>query len=110
MAGVIAAAGQAPGVRYLRCGLCATAWNQVRAVCITCGGSRGLALLEIEDNDGAVQAETCDDCHSYAKMLHPAKDMVMDPMADDLASLGLDMLMHEFGLQRASNPLAITDP
>jgi FdhE protein len=110
MAGVFAAAGQAPGVRYLRCGLCATAWNQVRAVCITCGRSRGLALLEIEDNDGAVQAETCDDCHSYAKMLHPAKDMVMDPMADDLASLGLDMLMHEFGFQRASNPLAITDP
>ena len=35
--------------------------------------------------------------------------MVMDPMADDLASLGLDMLVDESGLQRASNPWVITD-
>ncbi len=109
MAGVITASGQAPGVRYLHCGLCATAWNHVRAVCITCGGSRGLALLEIEGGDGAVQAETCDDCHSYAKMLYQAKDMAVEPMADDLASLGLDMLVGEAGYQRASNPLVITD-
>jgi FdhE protein len=95
------AAGQVPGVRYLHCGLCATAWHHVRAVCIT--------LRRIEANDGAVQVETCDDCQRYAKMLHQAKDMVMDPMADDLASLGLDMLVDESGLQRASNPLAITD-
>jgi FdhE protein len=66
-------------------------------------------LRRIEGNDGAVQAETCDDCHSYAKMLHQAKHMVMDPMADDLASLWLNMLVDESGLQRASNPLAITD-
>ena len=108
VAGVITAAGQAPGVRYLHCGLCATAWNHVRAVCITCGGSRGLALLEIEGADGAVQAEICDDCHSYAKMLHQAKDMAVEPMADDLASLGLDMLVSEAGYQRAANPLVIT--
>ncbi len=37
VAGVITAAGNAPGVRYLRCGLCATEWNHVRAVCIGCG-------------------------------------------------------------------------
>jgi FdhE protein len=108
VAGVITASGQAPGVRYLHCGLCATAWNHVRAVCTTCGGSRGVALLEIEGGDGAVQAETCDDCHSYAKMLYQAKDMAIEPMADDLASLGLDMLVSEAGYQRASNPLVIT--
>ena len=88
VAGVITAAGKAAGVRYLHCGLCATAWNHVRAVCITCGGSRGVALLGIEGSDGAVQAETCDECHSYAKMLYQAKDMAVEPMADDLASLG----------------------
>ena len=108
VAGVITASGQAPGVRYLHCGLCATAWNHVRAVCTTCGGSRGVALLEIEGGDGAAQAETCDDCHSYAKMLYQAKDMAIEPMADDLASLGLDMLVSEAGYQRASNPLVIT--
>ena len=109
VAGVITAAGNAPGVRYLHCGHCATAWNHVRAMCITCGGSRSLALQEIEGGDGAVQAETCDECHSYAKMLYQAKDMAVEPMADDLASLGLDMLVGEAGYQRhAPNPLVIT--
>ena len=108
VAGVVTATGRAPGVRYLHCGLCATAWNHVRAVCITCGGSRGLALYGIEGSDGVVQAETCDECHSYAKMLYQAKDMAVEPMADDLASLGLDMLGGEAGYQRhAANPMVI---
>jgi FdhE protein len=110
VAGVITASGKAPGVRYLHCGLCAVAWNHVRAVCIACGGSRRLALLEIEGGDGAVRAETCEDCHGYAKMLFQAKDMAVEPMADDLASFGLDMLVGEAGFQRPSNPLVITDP
>jgi FdhE protein len=108
VAGVVTAAGQAPGVRYLHCGLCATAWNHVRAVCIACGGSRGLALHNIEGGDGVVQAETCDECHGYAKMLYQAKDMAVEPMADDLASLGLDMLVEEAGYRRhAANPFVI---
>jgi FdhE protein len=108
VAGVVTAAGRAPGVRYLHCGLCATAWNHVRAVCVTCGGSRGLALHSIEGSDGVVQAETCDECHSYAKMLYQAKDMAVEPMADDLASLGLDMLVGEAGYRRhAANPLVL---
>ena len=38
VSGVITASGRTPGARYLHCSLCATAWNHVRAVCITCGG------------------------------------------------------------------------
>jgi FdhE protein len=80
----------------------------VRAVCITCGGSRGLALHGIEGGDGVVQAETCEECRTYVKMLYQAKDMATEPMADDLASLGLDMLVGEAGYQRhAANPLVI---
>jgi FdhE protein len=106
VAGVVTAAGQAPGVRYLHCGLCATAWNHVRAMCTICGESGGLALHGIEGGDGLVQAETCDSCHGYAKLLYQAKDMAVEPMADDLASLGLDMLVGEAGYQRsAPNPL-----
>jgi len=109
VAGVITAAGPAPGLRYLHCGVCATAWNHVRAVCIACGGSRGLGLLEIEGGNGAVRAETCDECHGYAKMLYQAKDMAVEPVADDIASLGLDMLVGEAGYHRhAPNPLVIT--
>jgi FdhE protein len=108
VAGVITEAGQAPGVRYLHCGLCATAWNHVRAVCINCGESGSLALHEIEGGSGAVKAETCDACHGYAKMLYQSADMGVEPAADDLASLALDILVGEGGWSRhAPNPLII---
>ena len=109
VAGIITAAGPTPGVRYLYCGLCATAWNFVRATCITCGGSRSVGLMQIEGGNGAVQAETCDDCHTYAKMLYQSKDMLLEPLADDIASLGLDMLVTESGYHRnAPNPFVVT--
>ena len=108
VAGVVTAAGKLPGLRYLHCGLCATAWNHVRAVCVHCGDSRSVALHEIEGGNGAVKAETCNACHGYAKMLYQAHDMQVEPMADDLASLGLDMLLADAGWSRhAPNPLIL---
>jgi FdhE protein len=106
--GVIAESKQAMGARYLHCSLCATAWNHVRAICITCGQSRTVALKGIEGDSGAVKAETCDDCHTYAKMLYQARDTKVDPFADDLATLGLDVLVAEAGWSRhAPNPLLL---
>ncbi len=108
VAGVITAAGKLPGLRYLHCGLCATAWNHVRAACVNCGDSRTVALHEIEGGNGAVKAETCAACRGYAKMLYQAQDMQVEPMADDLASLGLDMLLADAGWSRhAPNPLIL---
>ncbi|MEC4589913.1 formate dehydrogenase accessory protein FdhE [Nitrospirillum amazonense] len=108
VAGVITASGSTPGVRYLYCSLCSTAWNHVRAVCITCGQSAHLSLKSVEGENGAVQVETCDDCHTYAKMLYVAKDPKLDPYADDLASLGLDLMVAEVGwLRHAPNPLLL---
>jgi len=49
VSGVVTETGQTRGARYLHCSLCATAWNHVRAVCITCGQvSRSVALKAIE--------------------------------------------------------------
>jgi FdhE protein len=80
----------------------------VRAACVNCGDSRTVALHEIEGGNGAVKAETCDACHCYAKMLYQAQDMQVEPMADDLASLGLDMLLADAGWSRhAPNPLIL---
>lgn len=108
VAGVVTASGQTPGTRYLHCSLCATAWNHVRAMCVTCGQGRGLSLKGIEAGSDAVKAETCDDCHTYAKMLYQAQDTQVDPFADDLASLGLDLLVAEAGWARhAPNPLLL---
>lgn len=104
--GVITDGGQVPGARYLHCSLCATAWNHVRAVCITCGQSRSLTLRAIEGDRSAIRVETCDDCRTYAKMLYQAQDRSVDPVADDLATLGLDVLAGEQGWSRhAPNPL-----
>jgi len=104
----VTASGKTPGTRYLHCSLCATAWNHVRAVCIHCGGSRGMALKGIEGDSGAVKAETCDDCRTYVKTLYQARDTKVDPVADDLATLTLDLLVAEAGWARhAPNPLLL---
>ena len=108
VSGVVTATGQTSGTRYLYCSLCSTAWNHVRAACITCGQSRSVSLKEIDGGSGSVKAETCDECHTYAKMLYQAHDMKVDPFADDLATLGLDLLVGEAGWSRhAPNPLLL---
>jgi FdhE protein len=108
VSGVVTASGQTPGARYLHCSLCATAWNHARAICITCGESRSLSQRGIEGDSEAVKAETCDECHTYAKMLYQARDVNVDPLADDLASLALDLLTAEAGWARhAPNPLLL---
>jgi FdhE protein len=108
VSGLITASGQTPGTRYLYCSLCSTAWNHVRAICITCESSGALTLKGIEGGPAAVQAEACDDCRTYAKMLYQSKDTKVDPYADDLASLGLDIKVSEAGWARhAPNPLLL---
>jgi FdhE protein len=108
VAGVVTAAGAAPGARFLHCGLCGTAWNHVRAVCTGCGESGGLALQQIEGGGEVTKAETCNLCRRYAKLFYEANDMQVEPLADDMASLGLDMLVSEAGFARlAPSPLVI---
>jgi FdhE protein len=108
VSGVVTASGRTPGTRYLHCSLCATAWNHVRATCITCGETRSLSVRGIEGDAGVIKAETCDECHTYAKMLYQAHDMNVDPFADDLATLGLDLLVAKDGWARhAPNPLLL---
>jgi FdhE protein len=107
-AGVITASGQDPGARYLYCSLCSTAWNHTRAVCIVCGGSRTLALRGIDGDSGLARAETCDECRTYAKVFYEAKDAAVDAYADDLATIGLDMMVGEAGWSRhAPHPLLL---
>lgn len=108
VSGVVTASGPAPGTRYLHCSLCATSWNHVRAVCITCSEARALSQKGIDGDAGVVKAETCGVCHTYAKMLYQGRDMQADPFADDLASLGLDLLVADAGFARhAPNPLLL---
>ncbi|AUL48733.1 formate dehydrogenase accessory protein FdhE [Bordetella trematum] len=106
VASVVRMGGQAEGLRYLNCSLCACEWHLVRVVCSQCESTEGVAYHSIEGGSQAIKAESCDHCHSYRKIFYQEKDMEVEAVADDLASLALDMLMGEAGYARASgNPL-----
>lgn len=104
VAGVVVA-DEAYGRRFLTCALCCSSWNHVRVNCIVCGDEKKIAYHEIEGGSGVAKAEVCDACGSYSKLLQQAKDMDVEPFADDLASFGLDILVSEAGWTRhAPNP------
>lgn len=103
---VVRVGGAADGCRYLCCSLCSTEWHLVRVTCSHCQGTKSIAYHSIEGGPEGIKAESCDDCHSYRKIFYQEKDFHVDPVADDLASLTLDVLMGEEGYSRASgNPL-----
>jgi FdhE protein len=94
-------------LRYLHCSLCNTEWNLTRASCTACDTDKGVALHEVEGSKGAVRAETCDSCKSYLKIVYQEKDPNVDPVADDLATLALDMLVDEAGYLRSGPNLLL---
>jgi FdhE protein len=98
--GIVRSGGAEQGLRYLCCSLCASEWNMVRIKCSSCESTHGINHFILEGSNGAVKAESCDDCNSYLKLLYLEKDRQMDAMADDLATLALDMLMNKEGKTR----------
>jgi FdhE protein len=98
----------AHGSRFCTCSLCATQWHYVRIKCTLCGSTKGISYREIEGGDGTVWAETCESCRGYMKILHQHKNPDLDPVADDVASLGLDLLLREGDYRRGSfNPFLL---
>ena len=87
------------GVRYLHCALCATEWHLERITCSACDTGGKLLYLTLDDEQGKpflpVQAEACNECHSYLKVMQRELHGRAEPVADDLASLALDMLLAE---------------
>jgi FdhE protein len=130
VASVIRIGGQSQGYRYLHCGVCESEWHMVRVKCTSCESNGKIAyqgLTSADDDQEAAtlaaakestsinkandptkvaRAETCDDCHTYRKIFNQEHDYNVEPIADDLASLPLDILVAEAGYMRASgNPL-----
>ena len=89
----------------------------VRVQCSQCGASgKSIGYYSLENTAGgknsseeggaAVRAETCEECRGYRKILYQEKDPGVEPVADDVASLALDLLLSDEGYHRAnSNPL-----
>jgi FdhE protein len=95
------------GQRYLQCSLCGLEWNMPRAQCTHCNSTKvayhSLALADQDEATAAkakVLAETCEDCGHYLKIMHSDRDPFLDPVADDVASLTLDLMVSEAGRQR----------
>ncbi len=106
VASVIRIGGLVNAYRYLQCGLCANEWNMVRVKCSSCDSTKGIAYQGIEGNSDVIKAESCDECHTYRKIGYQEKDYDFEPLADDLATLTLDLMMTDAGYRRGSpNPL-----
>jgi len=83
------------GARFCSCSLCGTLWHYVRIKCVLCGSTKGIGYQEIEGQGGTVKAETCDECAGWLKIFYQDKEPAADPVADDVASLGLDLMMRQ---------------
>jgi FdhE protein len=95
-------------LRYLVCSLCATQWHRTRVQCAACGESKGLSYYALEGERaaaaglaaGTAKAEACPTCKGYTKLFYAEKDLALEPFADDVATLALDLLMAEDGWAR----------
>lgn len=106
-ASIVRREGAVAGLRYLHCSLCNTEWNMVRVKCASCDGTHGIAYHRIEGKHEPISAETCDRCDSYLKIAYALHDAAVDPIADDLATLALDLLMDAAGYQRCGTNLLL---
>lgn len=112
VAAITRSGGESLGQRYLHCSLCNLEWHLPRNRCTACGATQGIRYQSLDligsseeassqrAAKAAVQAECCSACHHYLKQVHSDRDPFVDPVADDLASLTLDLLLAEQGEER----------
>ena len=86
--------------RFLRCGLCASAWEVSRFRCVYCGNEdhRSLGYFHVEGEENRQQAATCDVCHGYLKVISTL-GAFNEPrlLVTDLATLYLDLTAADRG-------------
>ena len=98
----------APNTRYCTCGLCGTMWNVVRVMCVLCGSTEGVSFRSIEGQSDTVKAETCEKCRGYVKIVYEVNNAALEPLSDDVATVGLDMLLAEESWKRGGqNPFLL---
>ena len=98
----------AEGARYCSCATCQTLWNEVRVKCTCCGSTKGITYRSVETEDATVKAEICRECAHWVKILYQNKNPTLEPVADDVASLGLDLMMRDTEWKRGGfNPFLV---
>ncbi|MGE8168882.1 formate dehydrogenase accessory protein FdhE [Pseudomonas putida] len=112
MAGMVRNRGKHNGLRYLACSLCSCEWHVVRVKCVYCESSKGLRYTSLEDDRHApgkapLRAECCPECQSYLKHHYLENDAYAEALADDLASLALDIRLDEESFHRLAPNLML---
>lgn len=102
---VAATVGGVDRLRYVTCGLCATEWHVPRVQCAVCRSTEQISYYEIADAPPGVKAEACGSCHAYLKVFDLQHLTGADPLADDAATLVLDVLLGEQGWRRVGRNL-----
>jgi FdhE protein len=98
----------AQNTRFCACWLCGTLWNYPRIRCTLCGSTEGIAYQEIAGGSAVVKAETCSPCGRYIKILQQHANRSLDPLADDIATLALDVLLRQSEYRRGGvNPFLL---
>ena len=112
VASVVRTDTRSQGYRYLYCALCATEWHMVRVTCSHCQSTEGISYQHsIEGGPDAIRAESCEQLPHLPQDPLSGEGVSVEPVADDLASLALDLLLGEAGYHRGSgNPLLWQEP
>ena len=87
-------------LRYLRCGLCATAWEGSRFRCLYCANEdhRSLGYFHVEGEEDRCRAASCDECHGYVKVISTLSALSAPQLlVTDLATLHLDLVAADRG-------------
>jgi FdhE protein len=106
VAGLVSPGGTRFGHRHLHCSLCATSWRYVRSRCVHCGSTDRISFRQFAGTS-YLRAECCEACKGYSKVFYLESARVLEPLADDLGSLGLDVLVGEEGFSRVPNPFVL---
>lgn len=114
VASVVLNGGDWHGLRYLHCGVCNSRWNALRAKCTFCNDQSAIALQQVDNAESGVlhgaRGESCGKCGAYRKLFLLPNQQYADPIADDLASLAVDILLSSEGLQRGGrNPFLLAE-
>ena len=87
-------------LRFLRCGLCATAWEGACFRCLFCANEdhRTLGYFHVEGEEDRCRAASCDECHGYVKVISTLSALSAPQLlVTDLATLHLDLVAADRG-------------
>lgn len=86
------------GKRFLLCSLCSMEWEYLRIRCPGCGSDDKEKLPVFTTADfNYIRIEACDNCQTYIKAIDLTKDGHAVPVADELASVSLNVWAEEHG-------------